>query len=268
MNQDPNMLWLSVSPNLKCFDRRLLSRLTSTVPVRHWAYSQTVDEPCCIASVVASLHEYVSDRAALERRSGQAHYQVHLLGHGVSGIVALLYARRYPQHVASLTLLSVNPMPAINWQAHYYALRQLLPCSREIILAQMTKLLFNQQQPRFAKALSCLLAKNLDSSLTLHSLAHHATIPSGGTNVPLLVCNGDADSIVCSQEQSLWHDYMKPGDRLWHCPEGKHFFHFDYAKETADVIKQHVRQAQLQPVQNSTAAAEVGAGDRLVTHHS
>jgi len=268
MNQDPHMLWLSVSPYLKCFDRRLLSQLTTTAPVRHWAYSQTVDEPCCIDSVVSSLHEYVSDRANLEQRSGQEHPKLHLLGHGVSGTVALLYARRYPQHVASLTLLSVNPMPAVNWQAHYYALRQLLPCSREIILAQMTRTLFGSQQHRFATALSHLLAKNLDSSLTLHSLAHHARIPSGGTEVPLLVCNGAVDSIVCSRKKSLWHDYMKSGDRLWQCPEGNHFFHFNHAKATAEVIRQHVCQVGEQLQQAPAEAASCYVGDRLVTNLS
>jgi len=242
MNYNPNMLWLSVSPHLKCFDRRLLSQLVKTAPVRQWEYSQTVDEPCCVDSVVSALHEYVSDRAAVEARSGNPHYKVHLLGHGVSGIVALLYARRHPEKVASLTLLSVNPKPAVNWQAHYYALRQLLPCSREIILAQMARNLFNQQPARFSKALAQLLAKDLDSSLTFHSLAHHTAIPAGGTEVPLLVCNGEQDSIVCSQQQTLWRDSMKPGDRLWQCPQGHHFFHFHNSEAVAAVITEHIRQ--------------------------
>ncbi|MEO1396390.1 MAG: alpha/beta hydrolase [Cyanobacteria bacterium J06634_5] len=243
MNYNPNMLWLSVSPHLKCFDRRLLSQLVKTAPVRQWEYSQTVDEPCCVDSVVSALHEYVSDRAALEKRAGSADYKVHLLGHGVSGIVALLYARRHPEKVASLTLLSVNSKPAVNWQAHYYALRQLLPCSREIILAQMARNLFGQQPARFSKALAQLLSKDLDSSLTFHSLAHHTAIPAGGTEMPLLVCNGELDSIVYSQQQTLWHNSMKPDDRLWQCPDGHHFFHFHNSEAVAAVITQHVRQA-------------------------
>lgn len=240
MNHTSNLLWLSVSPYLKCFDRRLLSRLVKIAPVRQWEYSQTVDEPCSVDAVVAALHDYVSDRAALERRSGNAHYKVHLLGHGVSGVVALLYARRHPEYVGSLTLLSVNARPAVNWQAHYYALRQLLPCSREIVLAQMSKTLFGHQPARFYKALAHLLAKDLDSNLTLHSLANHTEVPKGSTEVPLLVCNGEYDAIVCSQKQALWQDVMKPGDRLWQCPKGNHFFHFHHAQETAKVIAEHI----------------------------
>lgn len=240
MNSDPNMLWLSVSPHLKCFDRRLLSRLVKAGPVRQWEYVQSADEPCCVDSAVEVLHGYVSDRAALEARSGNPDYKMHLMGHGTSGIVALLYAKRYPKRVASLTLLSVSATPAVNWQAHYYALRQLLPCSREMILAQMARSLSGARPVRFYKALAALLEKDLDSNLTLHSLARRTEIPMGSTEVPLLVCNGARDPIVCSQKQVLWHEVMKRGDRLWQCPEGSHFFHFHHAAATAETIAQHV----------------------------
>lgn len=245
MKQEFDVLWLSVSPHLKCFDQRLLSQLVKAAPIRRWEYCQTLDEPCCIDAVVTALHEYVSARAELEKSSGQGDYKVHLIGHGVSGVVGLLYARRYPQQVASLTLLSVGAMPAVNWQAHYYALRQLLPCSREIILAQMTRLLFGSQPIRFAKALMQLLARDLDSNLTLHSLAHHTKILPGGVTVPLLVCNGQEDSITYAQKQALWHDWMKPGDRLWSCPEGHHFFHFQHPAIVANRIADYWQQASV-----------------------
>jgi len=254
MNHDQNLLWLSVSPHLKCFDRRLLSRLAKIAPVRQWEYSQTVDESCCVDSVVAALHNYLSDtpqewpchRAALKCQSDNEHYKVHLLGHGVSGVVGLLYARQHPERVASLTLLSVNAAPAVNWQAHYYALRQLLPCSREIILAQMSRSLFGNQPARFSKALAHLLAKDLDSNLTFHSLAHNTSIPAGSTKVPLLVCNGEKDAIVCSQGQSEWRKAMKPSDRLWQCPEGHHFFHFHHAESVTKAIQKHIDSASVQ----------------------
>ncbi|MGB3292984.1 MAG: alpha/beta hydrolase [Phormidesmis sp.] len=254
MKQELDALWLSVSPHVKCFDQRLLSQLVKAAPIRRWEYCQTLDEPCCTDSVVAALHEYVNARAALEKSSGQGNYKVHLIGHGVSGVVGLLYARRYPQQVASLTLLSVGAMPADNWQAHYYALRSLLPCSREIILAQMTWLLFGQQPIRLAKALVQLLARDLDSNLTLHSLAHHTEISPGGADVPLLVCNGEDDTIIGAQKQMLWGDATKSSDsleervsdrasnntsRLWLCPQGKHFFHFYHAATVAHQIADH-----------------------------
>ena len=262
MNYDSNLLWLSVSPYLKCFNRRLLSRLVKVASIRQWEYCQSVDEPCCVDSAVRALHEYVSERAMFEARSGNPNYRVHLLGHGVSGVVALLYARQHPERVASLTLLSVNAMPAVNWQAHYYAMRRLLPCSREIILTQMVRTLFDNQPIRFSKALMQLLSKDLDSNLTFHSLAHNTQIREGATEVPLLVCNGERDSIVGNQGQVQWHEVMKESDLIWHCPDGKHFFHFHHAEATANVIAQHIetvrsrsqgKVASLEPVVSKAA---------------
>lgn len=255
MTHPPDVLWLSVSPHLKCFDQRLLSQLARVTSVQLWEYSQTADEPCCIDTAVASLHDYLKDRS----------YKTHLLGHGVSGIVALLYARRYPQQVASLTLLSVAALPAVNWQAHYYALRQLLPCSREMVLAHMTRLLFGEQSARFTKACTHLLAQDLDSNLTLHSLADQAKIPPGLTAVPLLICNGAIDAVARAQPP-LWNDWMpdgasegqRSGDtsfRLWHCPGGHHFFHFQHAATVANRIADYWQQVSLQGQQKL-------AGDR------
>ncbi len=252
MSEKPNVLWLSVSPYLKGFDQRLLAQLAKRSTVRRWDYCQTADEPCCTDTVVAALHEYLTGRAALEKSWEKgANHKVHLLGHGVSGIIGLLYARRYPEQVASLTLLSVGALPAVNWQAHYYVLRQHLPCSRESLLAQMTGLLFGEQPRRFSKALSVLLARDLDGSLTLHSLAHHTHIAPDSLKVPLLVCNGEVDAIVQSQQEPDW-DKWRPREhghavrsadaddsglfRLWQCPEGNHFFHFHHPVAVANQI--------------------------------
>lgn len=238
-------LWLSVSPHLKGFDQRLLSQLASKTAIRRWEYCQTLDEPCCVDAVVDALHDYLSNRTRLEESAGNPHYKVHLLGHGVSGVAGLFYARRYPQHVASLTLLSVGPLPAVNWQAHYYVLRDHVPCSRERLLGQMTQILFGQQPYRFAKALAVLLARDLDSNLTLHSLANRTQILPGSVSMPLLVCNGQDDVIVQSQKDIVkkthqniqWTDWMKPTDQLWECPKGKHFFQFNHAGLAAEVIR-------------------------------
>lgn len=258
-NKKPEALWLSVSPHLKGFDQRLLVQLAKTATVRRWEYCQTVDEPCCLESVIASLHEYIQSRAASGKRP------IHLLGHGVSGAVGLLYARRYPQYVASLTLLSVGPQPAVNWQAHYYALRQLLPCRREMILMQMARLLFGAEPARFAKALATLLARDLDSNLTLHSLAHSSEIPSGNAAVPLLVCNGEAD-IVTNRQSISWEECMKQGgheaapveNRLWNCPDGNYFFHFHYSEATARTIAGYWEYLHQCESRFSRSAREVG----------
>jgi len=59
---------------------------------------------------------------------------VHLVGHSTGG-ARLLYARRYPETVKSLTLLGVGTYSAVDWQAHYYVHRQVL--SRQEILTAM-----------------------------------------------------------------------------------------------------------------------------------
>jgi surfactin synthase thioesterase subunit len=271
----PNVLWLSVSPHLKGFDQRLLGQLVKTATVRRWDYCQTADEPCCTDDVIDSLHEYLSERASLEKSWEEKNWeetsweaetampQVHLLGHGLSGVIGLLYARRYPQYVASLTLLSVGSLPAVNWQAYYYALRQHLPCSRERVLAQMTQLLFGEQPCRFSRALAELLTRDLDNSLTLHSLAHHTHIEPSRVEVPLLICNGAADAIMQSQKEPCWdkwmhlrngadqsdqadHPHRSPQSPqsfdLWHCPQGNHFFHFHHPQSVAAKITSYWHQ--------------------------
>ncbi|MFK8184260.1 MAG: alpha/beta fold hydrolase [Phormidesmis sp.] len=232
------------------------TQLTKTATLRRWEYCQSIDEPCCIESMVEALHDYVSDRSALEKSFGNSSAKIHLAGHGVSGIIALLYAQQYPEQIASLTLLSVAARPAVNWQAHYYALRQLLPCSRAMILAQMTRLLFGQQPARFTKALSQLLANDLDSNITLHSLAHHTQIAPGALRVPVLVCNGEVDAIAGPRDAGDWqrwrahvlssddpspetNPFPSEASRLWHCPGGNHFFHFYHAAEVAKMMRTH-----------------------------
>jgi pimeloyl-ACP methyl ester carboxylesterase len=240
MKRESNVLWLSVSPALRCLDQRLLSQLVKGADIQRWEYFQSLDEPCSLDAVVETLHEY------LQARSHTHAGKPHLLGHGVSGVVALMYARRYPQQVASLTLLSVNARPAVNWQAHYYALRQRLPCSRDIILAQMSRLLFGEQPLRFLKAFATLLARDLDENLTLHSLAHHTTLAPGGTGVPMLLCYGEADAVRSrggkGGENTGWESYLKPGDRIWQFPEGNHFFHFYDAIAVSGVILDYWQQ--------------------------
>ncbi|MEO1351080.1 MAG: alpha/beta hydrolase [Cyanobacteria bacterium J06635_15] len=219
-------LWLSVSPCLKRFDQRLLLQLARKSEIRCWDYAQTADEPCCLAIAVTILHDYLKQRDR----------PVHLLGHGISGLVGLRYAQQYPQRVRSLTLISVGANPAVNWHAHYYALRQLLPCRREMILGQMARLLFGVQSMAAMTALIQLLKQDLDSQLTLHSLVNHTVLTCGGIEPPLFVCHGAHDVVIDSNTQVQWRDWLKPHDRLWHCPEGKHFFHYDYPKRVAQVI--------------------------------
>lgn len=222
-------LWLSVSPHLARFDQRLLLGLSRTYRVAWWEYSQSPDQPCCFDTAIVLLHDFLK---AKDR-------PLHLIGHGLSGVVAWIYASQYPERVKSLTLLSVGENPVITWHAHYYALRQLLPCGRGMLLAQMVRLLFGPQTPCMTSALVERLQLELDTSLTLQSLAHQTQWSVSSIKPPMLICNGAADVITGNSIASEMPHWLKAGDRCWVCPEGRHFFHYEYPQRVAEQIQDH-----------------------------
>ena len=235
MTQKSSALWLTVSPHLKKFDQRLLCQLAKYTTVRRWEYYQTPDEPCCLETPVNALHDYFR---RCDRTDAPPH-QLHLLGHGLSGVIGLIYARRFPHRVKSLTLLSVGASPAINWHSQYYALRQLLPCSRDLVLAQMVRLLFAKQGRSLTQPLMQVLERDLDTGLALHSLVQRTEIAAGGIEPPLFLCMGEQDGIIDDLARERWQPYLKPSDRLWQCPQGNHFFHFDYPKPVVSAIRDY-----------------------------
>lgn len=226
MVNPPEALWLCVNPHLKSFDQRLYGQLNLQVDVQGWQYEQSADGPCCIETALALLHQQVQQYLS----------PVHLVGHGLSGALGLLYTRLYPRNVRSLTLLSVGCNPAVNWHAHYYALRKFLPCSREAILVQMANMLWGVQGIVKATSLANLLRQVLDTELAPHSLADHSGFAPGGVEPPLLVCHGDYDVIVDPNAHRQWRQWLKPSDRLWSCPQGRHFFHYDHPKCCSQII--------------------------------
>ena len=234
MSHHPSALWLTVSPAFKRFDQRLLCRLSKRLSIARWEYIQTADEPCCLDTAIDLLHGY------LQKHCPQT--GVHLVGHGLSGVVSWLYAQRYPEHVRSLTLLSVNANPAVNWQAHYYALRQLLPCSREVVLAQMVRMLFGACSYDITRILLQMLEQDLDMGLALHSLAGAQTLDSAQVEPPLLVCRGAQDAVVDAAER--WQPWLKASDRIWTCPDGHHFFHYDQPRRVETILLDHWQQVE------------------------
>lgn len=214
----PDVLWLNVSPRLKALSYPLLKCLDRHHNIACWEYTQGQDEPNSIDIAVDSLHDYLQ---TLQR-------PIHIVGHGIAGLVGLLYSRLHPDNVKSLSLLSVGGQPAIDWQAHYYARLNLLPCSRSFVLSQMVRELFGRQQKSACKLLESLLQSDLDTSPSPHSMWSIARIPSEGCPVPMFVAGSSDDTVVTIEGIREWEAWFKPGDRLWECPGGRYFFHRFY----------------------------------------
>jgi pimeloyl-ACP methyl ester carboxylesterase len=160
MTRRPEVLWLNGSPSLQCFDRPFLSALAARVKVVQWQYCQEPDEASSLQNAAALLHEYLQ----------QIEHPIHLIGHGISGVIGLLYARCHPEKVRSLTLLGVAEQPAMTWQTHYYVQRHLMPCSRYQVLAFIARSLFGSKPPYDVKNLIRALDRDLAEAPCLHSL--------------------------------------------------------------------------------------------------
>ncbi|MBD3883245.1 alpha/beta hydrolase [Phormidium tenue FACHB-886] len=214
----PELLWLNVSPSLQRFDRPLLQALAPDFTIKQWEYSQTQDEATSLDTALVLLHDYLKQRDR----------PIHLMGHGISGLLAWLYTQRYPKRVRSLALLSVGVHPAIDWQAFYYVHCQLLPCDRQMILAQMVHTLFGYQSQCMTRSLIKILEQDLITSLSPHTLFRRICVSPERSQVPTLFCGGEKDSVVSSHELQGWQNWMEAGDQIWQCPHGRYFFHHRY----------------------------------------
>lgn len=219
-------LWLSVSSTLKRFHRPLIKYLSRQQSIQQWEYHQHEDEPATLDVPVTLLHDYLKNQPS----------PIHLLGHSTGGIVGLLYAYRYPERVKSLTLLGVGVHPLIDWHAHYYANRQMLPCSQEIVLGQMVRSLFGYQDQIRTKRLAHLLENDLKTTPSPHSLMQRSSLESKGILSPLMVCGSENDVIVDPCALAGWKNYLKPEDQIWKCSQGNHFFHYHDPQLVGDAI--------------------------------
>ena len=221
MNKQINSIWINSNPSFQKFETPLIRYLSRHTTIARWEYYQDQDEPCSLDIALVLLHDYLKSLSQ----------PIHLIGHSTGGLLGLLYARKYPHKVKSLTLLGVGFYPAVDWQCHYYALRQLLPCSREIVLAQMVQKIFGDRGKYNARGLVDILQRDLDTSPSPHSLHRIHKVTPEGVPVPLMVCGSQNDVIVDINSLRGWQDYLKSEDILWECPQGYHFFHYFYPKE-------------------------------------
>ncbi|QDZ40698.1 alpha/beta hydrolase [Euhalothece natronophila Z-M001] len=234
-------VWISVSSSLKKFHRPLLKSLSSEITVREWEYQQVEDEPSNLNIPLTLLHNYLKS----------TDHPLHLIGHSTGGIVALLYAKQYPERVKSLSLLGVGVHPLIDWHAHYYTYRQLLPCTREIVLAQMVRALFGRQTQSRTKTLVKLLDEDLKTTPSPHSLFERSTMEPKQIACPLWVGGSRDDMIVDPSAIAGWNNYLKPDDQLWECSQGHHFFHYFYPQAVSQEILKFQQNINQQPVKHS-----------------
>ncbi len=224
MSKVPDILWLNTSPNFLCFAQPLLCELSHHMTVARWEYCQTQDEASSLDVALLLLHDYLQS----------CNQPVHLIGHSTGGLLGLLYTHKYPEKVKSLTLLAVGVDAAIDWNAHYYAHRPYL--SRQKTLTTFVYNLFGYHDERTIKRLARILEKDLDCSLSPHSLFQRLSLPPSTVPVPLMVCNSIDDIIVEPEALEGWLPYLKKSDRLWKCPQGGHFFHFFQPQLVAEKI--------------------------------
>jgi pimeloyl-ACP methyl ester carboxylesterase len=221
-----DVLWLSASPSLQYFDRPLLHYLSESVPVRLWEYQQTQDEACCLDSAVELLHDYLKQRDR----------PIHLIGHSTSGLIGLIYARRYPQKVSSLTLLAVGLPSAINWQAHYYTHLAAFPWTRKQVLTQMVGDMLGYKNKYITPKFLSYFEDDLAFSPSPHSLFKTVDLSDESVEVPLLLCSSKTDFVVSPLVMRRWLKFLKKGDRLWECRGGRHFFHYFYPQQVGEEI--------------------------------
>jgi pimeloyl-ACP methyl ester carboxylesterase len=222
------VLWISASPSLKCFHRRLLNNLSKVVEIEFWEYYQTLDEGSSIDGAIELLQKYLS----------QSDDSLHLIGHGIGGAVALGYARKYPHKVASLALLSVGVQPGINWHSYYYAQLASFSCNRSYLLRSIAIDLFPDICSHHIRDLADRLERDLVEAPSNRSLFGLDIFPECGVEMPLMICGSQNDSVITSPALYGWNSYFKSSDRIWRSATGGHFFHHFHSELVSYQIQQ------------------------------
>ncbi|WP_309731159.1 alpha/beta hydrolase [Chamaesiphon sp. OTE_75_metabat_556] len=224
----PKFIWINASPSLKCFHRRLLHQLSKAVEIEFWEYYQTLDEGSSIEGAIHLLAQYLScsDRP------------IDLIGHGIGGVIALGYARLYPERVASLTLLSVAVQPAIDWHSYYYTQLRSSPSSRECVLRSIASNLFPSTCANHIYSLTERLERDLVEAPSNHSLFRLDILAAGGVKMPLMICASQDDPVISLTTLSGWHSYLKSTDTIYRVTTGSHFFHHFYPELVSCQIQQ------------------------------
>ena len=226
------ILWIDLQPSLYCLFKRTAQTLGQNFKVKRWAFEHDLDESCDVEVVHRLLRQTIENCST----------PVHLIGHGISGTIAYLYAQKYPKNISSVAVLSVDTHSTNQWTSHYQSIRSKLPCSRFHILSHLSRILVERQTEQVGHILTRLLAKCLDNDFVYGSIFKSQTITNlNKAEVPILVINGEKDFVVDEQSHDRWRHYLKPGDCYQKVANGRHFFPFTEWSQTAKMIESFVK---------------------------
>ena len=226
------ILWIDLQPSLYCLFKRTAQTLGQNFKVKRWAFEHDLDESCDVEVVHRLL------RQTIENCSNP----VHLVGHGISGTIAYLYAQKYPKNISTVSVLSVDTHATNQWTSHYQSMRSQLPCSRFHVLSHLSRLLVDRQTEQVGHIMTRLLAKCLDNDFVYGSIVKSQTIPNLiKAEVPILVINGERDFVVDERSHDRWRNNLKPGDCYQKVANGRHFFPFTEWSQTAKMIESFVK---------------------------
>ena len=226
------ILWIDLQPSLYCLFKRTAQTLGQNLKVKRWAFEHDLDESCDVEVVHSLLRQTIENCST----------PVHLVGHGISGTIAYLYAQKYPKNISSVSVLSVDTHSTNQWTSHYQSMRSQLTCSRFHVLSHLSRLLVDRQTEQVGHIMTRLLAKCLDNDFVYGSIAKSQTITNlNKAEVPILVINGEKDFVVDEGSHDRWRHNLKPGDCYQKIANGRHFFPFTEWSQTAIMIESFVK---------------------------
>ena len=241
MSRSP-ILWIDLQPTLHCFNQRLTRRLAKNRQVKRWSFQHDLDEACSTEIIHSMILETVNN----------SKNKYHIIGHGMSGTIAHLFACKYPESIHSATLLSTDTAITNQWTSHYLKMRSQLPCSREKILLHLSYQLFGRELSKKYPVFISLLAKCLDNEYILGSIASQINLGIlKGSDIPTLVINGDDDFVIDRMTQARWGEQLKPGDHYRSIENARHFFQHKEANQTAAVIESFLDMVPEEETNNS-----------------
>jgi pimeloyl-ACP methyl ester carboxylesterase len=103
------------------------------------------------------------------------------------------------------------------------------------VLTQMVFSLFGHQSRPLLRGWINLLEQDLLHSVSPHSLLKRVSLCPSSVAMPLLVCGGEADTVIDPTQIQGWQPWLKGSDRIASFP-GRHFFHAVHPHPVASQI--------------------------------